>query len=183
MFIKKILLFLIIVSFITLSTVTVSAQESIHSASESSKIDYQLSYPGLLPDHPLYFLKTGRDRVMAFFISNPLKKSEFDLLQADKRVWSSQMLVDKGKINLAESTFSKAENYFEESINNAKQAKSQGMHIEEIVKKLKDANLKHKEVLIEIVNSLNKKDKNKFDIEAKRLNDFEKKVNDLNPKK
>src|SRR5690242_14285884 len=48
--------------------------------------DYTMPYPGLLPDSPLYSLKVFRDRVISFFISDPLKRSSFDLLQADKRL-------------------------------------------------------------------------------------------------
>ncbi len=160
---------------------SVSAQEDLPSATESSKVDYQLSYPGLLPDHPLYFLKAARERVEAFFTSKPLNKAEFNLLQADKRVQASQMLAVKGKFELSQSTFSKAENYFEEAINNTLQAKTQGIHIDEVAKKLKDANIKHKEVLGNIVDALDKKNKKQFVTEAKRLTDFEKKVRELNP--
>src|SRR3989344_2047169 len=80
-------------------------------ATESSKIDYQLAYPGLLPDHPLYFLKAGRDQIISFFNSKPLKKAKFNLLQANKRVQAIFMLSRKGerKMNLVQLSFSKAE--------------------------------------------------------------------------
>lgn len=48
--------------------------------------NYALPYPGMLPDHPLFFLKQIRDRVMEQLISDPIKKAEFYLLQADKRL-------------------------------------------------------------------------------------------------
>lgn len=168
----------------------VNAQE-VNSASdgatESSTIDsdqigvaYHLSYPGLLPDHSLYFLKAARDRIMAFFISNPLKKSEFDLLQADKRIEASYLLVQKGaKISLAESTFSKGENYFEEAVNMATDAKSQGMNTLEIEKRLTDANSKHNEILVNIDKKLTKKDKEKFARERARIIELKKKVKSL----
>ena len=195
MFIKfrNIFLLLFFCFAFVVSTTSVLAQEIgiLNSpATESAKVDagtigvdYQLSYPGLLPDHPLYFLKTARERVMSFFISNPLKKAEFDLLQADKRVRSSEMLVAKGKINLAQSTFSKGENYFGESLNDIKQAKSQGMRINEFAQKLKYANLKHKETLSDIIDSLSRKEKNLFTTEANRLDNFSQNVKDLNPNK
>jgi len=188
--IKNIFTFSIVFLFFTFSFLIsslrfVSAQEIIPSAADSSNVNYQLAYPGLLPDHPLYFVKAARDRIGAFFISNPLKKSEFDLLQADKRIASSLLLVQKGqgKIPLAKSTFSKGENYFEDALNRASDAKSQGMNIAEISKKLKDANLKHKEVLNDIEKKLNKKDKNKFGVERLRIIDLEKRANGLVSKK
>src|ERR1700704_2037322 len=42
----------------------------------SQTVDYTLPYPGLLPDSPLYFLKTFRDRLISFFISSPIKKAD-----------------------------------------------------------------------------------------------------------
>ena len=150
-------------------------------SSTSAVVSYQLSYPGLLPDHPLYFLKAARDRVMSFFISDPLKKSEFNLLQADKRIAASFLLVQKGheKLEMAESTFSKGENYFEDSINRAKDAKSQGVNIMDLSKKLKEANLKHQEVLGDIEKKLSEKDKGKFKVEYARMTELEKRVKEL----
>lgn len=179
-YLKRSLIFLITFLFIVISTAGVKAQENIPSAADSSKVSYQLSYPGLLPDHPLYFLKAARDRVMSFFISNPVKKAEFDLLQADKRIAASFLLVQKGgKITMAQSTFSKGENYFEEAINKARDAHSQGVNISELAKKLKEANLKHQEVLSDIEKKLSKKDKGKFATEHTRLTALEKKVKEL----
>ncbi|MBF8250036.1 MAG: LPXTG-motif cell wall anchor protein, partial [Candidatus Levybacteria bacterium] len=54
--------------------------------SSNQEVNYELPYPGLLPDSPLYFLRVTRDKLVSFLISDPLKKAEFDLLQADKRL-------------------------------------------------------------------------------------------------
>src|SRR3989344_6985739 len=48
--------------------------------------EYTLPYPGILPDNLLYPIKVFRDRIVSFLISDPLKKAEFNLLQADKRL-------------------------------------------------------------------------------------------------
>jgi hypothetical protein len=81
-------------------------------------VTYDLPYPGVLPDNPLYGLKAVRDRIISFLISDPLKKSEFDLLQADKRVQAGLFLLHREKpdVGLAISTISKGQNYFEEAI-------------------------------------------------------------------
>ncbi|HVF69165.1 MAG TPA: DUF5667 domain-containing protein [Xanthomonadales bacterium] len=151
---------------------------------ESSGVNYQLSYPGLLPDHPLYFLKAGRDRIMSFFISKPLKKAEFNLIQADKRVEASFLLSKKGgdKIDLAQSTFSKAENYFEDAIDNTAAAKAQGMNTIELSQKLHDSNQKHQQILKDMTEKLSEANKEKFATEHGRLKQFEKKVKELNQK-
>jgi hypothetical protein len=148
-------------------------------ATESSKITYELPYPGLLPDHKLYFIKAARDKIVSFFISDPIKKAEYDLLQADKRIAASQMLVQKGKIDLAQSTFSKAENYFELALAQVDLANRQGTHIGVMAKRLLEANLKHTQVLEAIQSGLSEENKAKFVVERERLFGFAKKAKAL----
>src|ERR1700683_4754974 len=80
---------------------TAYAQEASTSAiaPSPSSVDYQLPYPGMLPDNPLYFLKVFRDTLTSFFINKPLDKANFDLLQSDKNVEASYLLVtqEQGK--------------------------------------------------------------------------------------
>src|SRR5205823_3865940 len=75
-------------------------------------VDYTLPYPGLLPDNPLWPVKAFRDKSISMFISDPMKKAEFDLLQADKRVNASLYLFNqsKDKEALVSQTISKAGN-------------------------------------------------------------------------
>jgi hypothetical protein len=47
-------------------------------------VDYDLPYPGILLDHPLYFLKKLRDRIMLSLLTDPVKLIEFNILQSDK---------------------------------------------------------------------------------------------------
>lgn len=184
MVLKKILFFLLTLVLSTLITTTANAQETGTDPVQELEpvVSYDLAYPGLLPDHPLYFLKAARDRIQSFFISDPVKKAQFDLLQADKRVMASYFLIQKGqdKVDLAQSTFSKAANYFEEAIGKTNAAKTQGVNIDELAGKLLTANKKHQEILGNIQKQLSKTDKNKFAAEAERLKDFQKKVNNLN---
>ena len=85
------------------------ATGSSETVSKNKDIEYTLPYPGILPDSPLYFLKTARDKIVSFLISDPLKKAEFNLLAADKRLNSGIFLFNKGKekYKLALSTISK----------------------------------------------------------------------------
>lgn len=52
---------------------------------------YALPYPGLLVDHPLYFLKKVRDGLLESLIVDPIKKTEFYLLQSDKFLAMAQI--------------------------------------------------------------------------------------------
>lgn len=118
--------------------------------SSASAVTYQLPYPGLLPDNPLYFFKALRDRVTEMLIADTLKKAQFFLLQADKRVSSAIVLQEKGKIDLAVSTAGKGTNYLVSAHALGQKAKDEGKDIAAFSKKLKAALTKHQEVLISL---------------------------------
>jgi len=146
---------------------------------------YELPYPGILPDNPLYSLKMLRDRIVDFLVSDSLKKAQFDLLQADKRLNTGIYLVQKGKdkYSLAESTISKGENYFEEAIKNVREAKKQRMDTNDMVRRLSDSSYKHQEVLTMLRNKAPKDLKESFMSLEKRAKDIGKQVESLKPKK
>lgn len=116
-------------------------------AATQEKVIYDLPYPGILPDHPLYFLKAIRDRLIDWGTRDHLKKAQLYLLYSDKRVAMAQSLVKKGKNALAFSTFSKGEKYFLKIPQLLLLAKKQGISPPPgFVEKLKLANSKHKEI-------------------------------------
>lgn len=110
-------------------------------------VSYELPYAGLLPDNPLYSLKVLRDRVIGFLITDPLKKSQFDLLQADKRLNAGISLCKKKNYALAQSTMSKGENYLEQSMHDLEQAKKEKIDIRSLQATLLQAANKHEDVL------------------------------------
>lgn len=151
-------------------------------------VDYDLPYPGLLPDSSLYVLKTLRDKIISFIISSPLKKAEFSLLQADKRLNASVYLFNAAgkneeKIKLAISTISKAENYFHEAISEIKKVNGQEISARSLTEKLLNASKKHQEV----ISLLEEKSKGNFNkdlaFQRKRVGDFEKQVSEILSKK
>ena len=150
---KKILIFILCISFFLGCLPLFSlAQEEISEASSSPKIEYFLPYPGILPDHPLYFLKIFRDRILDLLVKDPIKRIELDLLMGDKRLNMGVFLIDKGKPALAETTVSKGEKYFLKVVEGMKGAKEQGREINpDLLKRMKDASLKHEEVILELL--------------------------------
>ncbi len=155
-------------------------------AGEKNKIvEYTLPYPGILPDNPLYFLKAGRDRIVGLLISDPLKKAEFNLLAADKRLNSGVYLFKKGKekYSLVISTVSKGENYFEEAIIKAREAKKQGMDTNDILRRLSDSAYKHQEVLKSFEKTSSKDFKEEIVSLQKRAEDFKKQADLLRAQK
>ncbi len=167
--------FAIIVFLLSFNTSFAGSHSEPGFAKDSAeKVNYELPYPGLLPDSPLYFLRIIRDKAISFLIADPLKKAEFDLLQADKRLNAGIYLFNKGKVSMSLSTISKAENYFEEALTKRREAAKQGMDTEDIERRLMQAVAKHREELGKIIKRVNKNFKGNFEKEYKRVIDFEK---------
>lgn len=152
---KRITLLLPLLFFITFPQLQYAQSAGTQSAAISPTpitVDYTMPYPGLLPDNPLYVLKVFRDKLISFFISDPLKRSSFDVLQADKRLQGAYYLQKKGNSydELVGSTVSKAENYFNSAVGEAKQAKSMGEDDTAQVGTLHTALLKHKQIITQM---------------------------------
>ncbi|HCM82552.1 MAG: hypothetical protein UT57_C0026G0004 [Microgenomates group bacterium GW2011_GWC1_39_7] len=136
--------------------------EPVESAISSvvQKVEYTLPYPGILPDHPLYFLKRLRDTILERLITDPIRKAEFYVLQSDKRLQMGIMLTDGGKGNLGESTISKAEKYMEQAaVGLSAYKKSGGIVPPYVVERLEKATAKHKEVMTDLLEKVQETEK------------------------
>lgn len=151
---------LVILTVFTLSPKISHAQETPNTTMPIKHVNYDLAFPGILPDHPLYKLKVLRDKVSAKLINDPIKKAEFYLLQADKGILATAMLIDKNNIKLAEETALKAENNVTLATFELKRASKKPSN--ELFIKLKTASLKHQEVLDTIVKKLSSNDQETF---------------------
>lgn len=110
--------------------------------------EYQLPYAGLLPDNPLYFLKSLRDAIFDKLLVDPVRKADFYILQADKRLSTGMTLVDKGNWPMAKDVISKGENYTEKAIVLLQSIKSSGRETQaDLLDKLERSMNKHVEVL------------------------------------
>ena len=175
---------ILIVSFIFFSSVVVSSaqetsMEDIASTPSSvTAIDYALPYPGLLPDSPLYVLKTIRDRIVEILISDPIKKANFYLLAADKRLNEGVSLFNKGekKYALGETAISKGENYFEKGIAQIERAKKQGIATADTSQRFHLASLKHRETIKSLINKSRGDIKQRLLLDEKRMEEFEKRL-------
>lgn len=143
---KKLLLVLILLLLLSLVPSRAFAKDASLSATPINVV-YDLPYPGILPDNPLYYLKAIRDNLLKFFISDPLKKSEFDLLQANKRLGAAQALLSENKTELAITTLSKSGNYFDDAISAIQLAKKQGEKTDSLLTELSKASQKHQLII------------------------------------
>ena len=145
---KKLFLFLLLAVFVFASGKAAFAQTQ-DTASSAAYIKYDLAYPGILPDNPLYKLKVLRERITEFLISNPRDKADYYLLQADKGILATAILIDKKKIDLAGTTALKAENNM--TLLTYELYKLTQKPDSNFINKLKTASFKHQEVLKTII--------------------------------
>lgn len=144
-------------------------------ASSSDKVAYDLPYPGILPDNPLYYIKIVRDRVLEFATRDYIKKAELYLLLSDKRISTAQELAKKGKTKLAITALQKGEKYFLKIPPLLRTSKQQGVNSSDELKlKLSLSNQKHAEVIEEMRRELPQGELNSL----KQAEDINKQIRD-----
>jgi len=139
------------VGVVSISGMQVRAQqeETEKTIIADEEVDYYLPYPGILPDHPLYWLKMVRDRVQLWLTTDQLAKAEKLLLYADKRLGAGWALIEGNKVDLGVTTLTKAEKYLERAVMTADKL-GDGGEEERFKEKLEKAERKHREVLLKL---------------------------------
>lgn len=149
---------LLILFFIVINIFTQLAHHSVYASSE-----YRLPYPGILPNHRLYPLKAVRDRLMEFFTRDLNKKADLYLLYADKRIYMAQMLAEQKEWALADSTASKAEKYLLRVKETVEALEDIGGEVDvTFIPKVKQATLKHQQILKDLTKKAPKQYQNNF---------------------
>jgi len=149
------LFILLLVSFSSLAF----AQEKSLSPTLTS-VDYNLPSPGILPDNPFYKLKVLRDNIMLGLIQDPMKKVEYHLLLADKRIQMANILVNREKTELAKETALKGENEYTRLVFLFKDAEKKPDKA--LYERLELAALKHQEILKSITTKVKNNDRKIF---------------------
>lgn len=181
---KTLITLFVLLAFLFTFNTSFAADEVLGKSSTSAEkqtVDYELAYPGILPDHPFYVVKVIRDAITRFFISDSFKKAEFDLLQADKRLNAGYYLFLKGENQekKAIETISKGENYFDNAIKEAVEAEKGGIDINGFWEKMFLSTKKHQEILNELMKKVSKENSVNLQNELKRVQNFEELVNKL----
>lgn len=119
---------------------------------EEKEVLYQLPYPGLLPDHPLYFVKVIRDNILLFTTRDNYKKANLYLHLSDKHMAASIELANKGTEQLATNELVKAEDKFMQIPDLLQEIKEQGgSYPSDFTLELYQSNAKHKQVITDVM--------------------------------
>ncbi|QQS44478.1 hypothetical protein IPM65_02680 [Candidatus Roizmanbacteria bacterium] len=119
---------------------------------EEKEVLYQLPYPGLLPDHPLYLVKVMRDNILLFTTRDNYKKANLYLHLSDKHMSAAMELANKGTEQLAIKELMKAEDKFLHIPELLKEVKEQGgSYPSDFMPELYQSNAKHKQVITDVM--------------------------------
>ncbi len=198
--IKQIIVLLVILTLFTQFSPLVSAhpghdhdeigqvidlEQSEVEATDSAEIveenvEYELPYPGMLPDNPLYFLKTFRDAVVKFLISDSLKKIEFNILTANKRAYAAVLLAEKANYESSLETLSKSNNYLHEAVSGIESARLENLEVNSVLDNARKSVKKHQEVFSrQIEPNIPESMRESFNNEMERLESIENSVENL----
>ncbi len=122
-------------------------QTDVKTSLLEQEVHYYLPYPGVLPDHPVYWLKMLRDRLMEKVTTNPQKRVELLLLYADKRLGAAKFLVEGGQVSLGLETAIKSSGYLGQVVTGVEELKKRGEDVGDIANRLERGTLKHAQVL------------------------------------
>jgi hypothetical protein len=129
----------------------------------TEKREYTLIWPGILPDNRLYKLKVLRDKMIAKIIIDPVDKVSWDLLMADKTIYASKILLDKGEVNLSKETALKGENYYSLLVQDYNKSLLQNKKIpSSLDRKITLAVQKHQEIFQQEIKKVSGEDKKAF---------------------
>lgn len=132
-------------------------------AAENNHVNYELPYPGILPGNPLYSVKSVRDSLMQWMTRDNIKKAQLRLQISDKQVRGAQMLLKDKDYDRAEKILIDGEDIFDRALEDALNAKEQGASpTSEFREKMRVSNLKHKEVISDILKSVPQKERDGF---------------------
>jgi hypothetical protein len=163
------------------NTVLPMPTDALSPSPAPTPVNYELPYPGILPGSPLYTVKVFRDKVNEFFMKSPSKKSNFYLLQADKRLAASLELFKKEDPKLGEETLAKSLIYLDKSVDKMGEAKKSGENISDILGKIKTSTEKQIEEIGKLKESAKGKEAEKLMIDYQRAQEIQNRVDSFRP--
>lgn len=150
------------------------------------RVNYELVYPGMLPDNPFYILKVVRDGLVKMLINDHFKRAKFSLLNSDKRIFAGKLLLDKGKDKLAVETIEKSNNYLDDTISSIRDLKKQNPKspdAEPFIQQVRISILKHNEFINDMTPFVDKGVSSGFNVQKERLKNAQKTIEGMLLKK
>jgi len=119
---------------------------------KSVTVDLQeeLIEPGLLPNHPLYFLKSISERLGNLFAFGQINRAQRAMALAEKRLAEANALMAQGETELAQQIMNQHQEQFSHAFTFAQKAKEAGQNTDEVMAKIAENTLRHQAVLFRV---------------------------------
>lgn len=111
------------------------------------EVNYYMPYPGILPDHPVYWIKMMRDKIVEVLTLDLNKRVELWVLYADKRMGAAAVLVDGNKRELGVETAEKSVAYLNRAVTGLEELKEKGVDVGDLANRMERGTLRHAQVL------------------------------------
>lgn len=132
----KLILFLLTAALLLAHPKTIFAQS-----------DYVLPYPAVMPGSKLYVLQEIKNAALQYWYFGNFGQFTYNLKQSDKYLVEVKTLLEYKQYLLGYEALGKSDEYFQRLHQNLNNAEKEGKDITEKKQILKNASLKHKEVL------------------------------------
>ncbi len=106
--------------------------------------------PGMLPDSPLYFLKSLTENIGTFFTLGDTAKAERYLNLSERRLAEARSLIAKDRADLAEEAIKRYEKQVNRALERTNEARKRGINTDEVLVRVSEATLKHQAVLADV---------------------------------
>ncbi len=117
-----------------------------------------------LPSSPLYFLITIKETFNRFFQSSSVKKTDFDLTLADKRIKEAYLLLAKEDTKSAGNALLGYSNRVDTMMTQLDRARSQNQDVVPLIGEIAD-DLRNHEIILSAIDKLRSKNNEKFNAE------------------
>lgn len=106
--------------------------------------------PGMLPDHPMYFIKSMSESIGTFFTFGEVNKAERALQLSEKRLAEARTLAANGKPEEAEKAAERYQVQLDRALTKAGQARANGDDADDVLTAVSEATPRHQAVLAEV---------------------------------
>ncbi len=106
--------------------------------------------PGMLPDHPMYFMTSMSESIGTFFTFGEVNQAERSLELSERRLNEARALSAAGKPEEAEKAVGRYQAQLDRALSKAKQAQANGSDVDAVLSDVSGSTRRHQEVLAEV---------------------------------
>lgn len=109
-----------------------------------------LPEPGMLPDHPMYFLTIASEGIGTLFTFGDASESKRALELSEKRLAEARALADQGKTGATGRALERYRAQLDRALTEAEEARANGKNVDEILSRVSEATSTHQTVLSKV---------------------------------